>query len=173
MRLLQGWPKSSTTFCYTGVKQMVVTLLSLALGQPMSESRGCASQPEDARSLLGVLGVFSHTTNLMNRHTIRETWLTLAHESLVAKFVMRSQGDDRVAREAAKHGDVVMLDAPAAMSKDIGPLWSSMLWLACAPRAWPGTDMIGHAEDDTYLHLPGIVSHLRTPRASCGTRRAG
>ena len=127
----------------------------------MSESRGCASQPEDARSLLGVLGVFSHTTNLMNRHTIRETWLTLAHESLVTKFVMRSQGDDRVAQEASKHGDVVMLDAPAAMSKDVGPLWSSMLWLACAPRAWPGADMIGHAEDDTYLHLPGIVSHLR------------
>ena len=123
--------------------------------------RGSCTQPEDARRLLGVLGVFSHTTNLMNRHTIRDTWLTLAQESLVTKFVMRSQGDDRVAQEAAKHGDVVMLDAPAAMSKDVGPLWSSMLWLACAPRAWPGADMIGHAEDDIFAHLPGIVSYLR------------
>ena len=123
--------------------------------------RGSCTQPEDARRLLGVLGVFSHTTNLMNRHTIRDTWLTLAQESLVTKFVMRSQGDDRVAQEAAKHGDVVRLDAPAAMSKDVGPLWSSMLWLACAPRAWPGADMIGHAEDDIFAHLPGIVSYLR------------
>jgi hypothetical protein len=123
--------------------------------------RGSCTQPEDARRLLGVLGVFSHTTNLMNRHTIRDTWLTLAQESLVTKFVMRSQGDDRVAQEAAQHGDVVMLDAPAAMSKDVGPLWSSMLWLACAPRAWPGADMIGHAEDDIFAHLPGIVSYLR------------
>ena len=155
---------------------MVFLLGSLvALAQPMPESGGCASQPEDARRLLGVLGVFSHTANLVVRRTIRETWLTLAHESLVTKFVMRSQGDARVAQEASEHGDTVMLDAPAAMSKDVGPLWSSMLWLACAPRAWPGADMIGHAEDDTYLHLPGIVSHLRhtasIPRDSEGRTR--
>ena len=141
-------------------------------GHAISESRGCASQFEDARKLLGVLGVFSHTANLAVRRTIRETWLTLAHESLVTRFVMRGRGDDRVAQEASKHADVVLLDAPAAMSKDVGPLWSSMLWLACAPRAWPGADLIGHAEDDTYLHLPGIVSHLRhtasIPRDSNG-----
>ena len=153
-----------------------LALANLALlgqgGHAISESRGCASQPEDARKLLGVLGVFSHTANLAVRRTIRETWLTLAHESLVTRFVMRGRGDDRVAQEASKHADVVLLDAPAAMSKDVGPLWSSMLWLACAPRAWPGADLIGHAEDDTYLHLPGIVSHLRhtasIPRDSNG-----
>ena len=153
-----------------------LALANLALlgqgGHAISESRGCASQPEDARKLLGVLGVFSHTANLAVRRTIRETWLTLAHESLVTRFVMRGRGDDRVAQEASKHADVVLLDAPAAMSKDVGPLWSSMLWLACAPRAWPGADLVGHAEDDTYLHLPGIVSHLRhtasIPRDSNG-----
>jgi hypothetical protein len=155
------------------IAKMAIALASL--GQPVPEPGSCASQPEDARRLLGVLGVFSHTANLVVRRTIRETWLTPAHESLVTKFVMRSQGDDRVAQEASKHGDVVMLDAPAAMSKDVGPLWSSMLWLACAPRAWPGADMIGHAEDDTYLHLSGIVSHLRhtasIPRDSEGRAR--
>ena len=148
-----------------------------SLGQPVADSHGCTSQPKDLRRLLGVLGVFSHAPKLLIRRTIRETWLTLAHESLVTKFVMRAQGDDRVAQEAAKQGDVVMLDAPSAMSKDVGPLWSSILWLACAPRAWPGAVMVGHAEDDTYLHLPGIVSHLRhtqsilprhTPRDSEG-----
>ena len=55
-------------------------------GQAISESRGCASQPEDARKLLGVLGVFSHSANLAVRRTIRETWLTLAHESLVTRL---------------------------------------------------------------------------------------
>ena len=163
---------------WTDLSRSLAKMAALSLasqGQPVPEPGGCASQPEDTRRLLGVLGVFSHTANLVVRRTIRETWLTLAHASLVTKFVMRSQGDDRVAQEASKHGDVVMLDAPAAMSKDVGPLWSSMLWLACAPRAWPGADMIGHAEDDTYLHLPGIVSHLRhtasIPRDSEGRAR--
>ena len=78
-----------------------VSLANVALlgqgGHAISESRGCASQPEDARKLLGVLGVFSHSANLAVRRTIRETWLTLAHESLVTRFVMRGRGDDRVA----------------------------------------------------------------------------
>ena len=177
-------PPSSTQCCRhvaprnRNVLWMAATLAlaNLALlgqgGHAISESRGCASQPEDASKLLGVLGVFSHSANLAVRRTIRETWLTLAHESLVTRFVMRGRGDDRVAQEASKHADVVLLDAPAAMSKDVGPLWSSMLWLACAPRAWPGADLIGHAEDDTYLHLPGIVSHIRRtasiPRDSNG-----
>ena len=35
-----------------------------------------------------------------------------------------------------------------------------MWWLACATYAWPRARLIGKADDDTYVHLPGVADHV-------------
>ena len=121
------------------------------------------SQPEDDRILLGVLGVHSFLGKHALRAAIRQTWLTSVPDDIVAKFAMRSEGSEGKGTrlEAVAHGDIVLLNAPAALQRSAGPVRSTMLWFACAIRTWPSARLVGHAEDDVYVHLAGSARHLR------------
>lgn len=72
--------------------------------------------------------------------------------------------------EAEEHDDIVFLRAEASQSRFTGPLWSLWLWLDCARTAWPHAKLIGKAESDVWLHLPGIASRLRADFEALGRR---
>ena len=82
--------------------------------------------------------------------------------TVVARRRMRTFQPPRSLRlEAVAHGDIVLLNAPAALQRIAGPVRSTMLWFACAIRTWPRARLVGHAEDDVYVHLAGAARHLR------------
>jgi hypothetical protein len=115
--------------------------------------------PSPRLAVLGVLSVDSHTTY---RREIRESWLAAPSSEIVVKFVLRGLGAavDTVA-EAGAHDDMLFVRAEAGMPRKSGPLMSLSLWLQCALVAWPAASLIGKADDDTWVHLPGTAAHLR------------
>ena len=137
--------------------------------------------------LLGVLGVLSHSSHEQRalRDALRETAgvghdvhplrLDLGH--LVSKFVLRLSDElmqvpggtmttrEEVMMEARLHADLVLIEQGCAQSGENlrcpgGALLSTLTWFRCALVSWPGALTIGKAEADTYIHLPGVASHL-------------
>ena len=66
--------------------------------------------------------------------------------------------------------DVVLLDA-AANRRARGAARVALHLYRCATTAWPRA-AVGKADDDVWLHLPGISAHLRVAAHSAGTRPA-
>ena len=79
---------------------------------------------------------------------------------MVARFVLHGLGArTSVLAEAASTRDVIFLRAPSVMSCKSGPLRKLWLWLECALSAWPHATMVGKADDDAWLRLPGVALH--------------
>ena len=119
--------------------------------------------PVDRTPLLGVLGVVT-TEGSQWRHEIRSSWLqpSLVPTSIVTRLVMRGlDASASLLAEAARERDVVFVEALGTLSKNRGPLTSTLLWLRCAVVAWPHAELIGKAEDDTWIHLGDIERLLR------------
>tara|TARA_B110001452_G_scaffold171936_2_gene143994 strand:- start:632 stop:1918 length:1287 start_codon:yes stop_codon:yes gene_type:complete len=112
--------------------------------------------------LLAALGVFTIDTHGEYRRAIRETWLRAAPAArIAARFVMHGLGARvELLEEAHRHRDTIFVRAQAEMSCKSAPLRKLLLWLACAPAAWPAASLVGKADDDLWVHLPGVALHV-------------
>jgi hypothetical protein len=125
----------------------------------------------DLQPSVAAIGIFSLEEHVKYRQAIRATWLRSAPAAnMTAHFVLRGlNARQSMLAEAAAHGDVVFVRATAKMSCKSGPLRKLMMWLACAIEAWPQAAMIGKADDDAWVHLPGIAIHVTTSLAALRT----
>lgn len=131
----------------------------------------------DPRPRLGALGILSATEHSKFRRAARLTWMAQSEREsreaaggLACRFVLRGlNASAALLQEAARHRDVLLVAAPA-LSRQTGPLTSLMYWYECALVAWPKAGLIGKADDDVYLHLPGIEVHLRLTLAATRNR---
>ena len=115
-------------------------------------------RPTDPAERLAVLGVLSPDEHFQLRTQIRTSWLS-SDPQILAYFVMRGLGTlVATLNESAAYGDIVFVDAPSAMPRKSGPLLKLFRWLACATTAWPRARLVGKADDDTFIHLPGVSS---------------
>ena len=132
-----------------------------------SEGQACEQPSTVSRShLFAVLGVLSRP-NSDWRHAIRDTWMRALPEdpAILVKLVMRGIGASKTVRqEAARFNDTIFLAAPQ-LDGHSGPLVSALLWLRCASQKWPNSRLIGKAEDDVWLHLPGVFASVRASLA--------
>ena len=114
-----------------------------------------------------VIGIMSHVPNRALRDVIRRSWLRdSAPRGVVARFVLRGIGAPVTARaEAVQHRDTVFLDARSTLGRKQGPLVSLFAWWRYASIAWRAT-FIGKADDDVYIHLSGLLAHLRASHAA-------
>ena len=116
----------------------------------------------DPEPYLAAIGIFSLDDHRRHRVAIRASWLrSAARASMIARFVLHGlAARSDVLAEATAHGDTVFLRAEAVMSCKAGPLRKLLLWLECALSAWPRAELIGKADDDTWVHLPGVAAHV-------------
>ena len=130
--------------------------------------RFCA-KPNDS-SLMAALGIFSLEGHSRYRREIRATWMRHAQAAnIVARFVLHGLGvRQSELEEASTHGDITFLRAPAVMSCKAGALHKLILWLECAMAAWPKAAMIGKADDDAWIHLPGVAAHVTRSLSALG-----
>ena len=121
----------------------------------------CATPDRSAR--LAVLGVLSADSRILLRHAARRTYVLAAAKSgILPRFVLRGIGAaPSTVREANLHHDIIFVQANANASRMSGPLESLLLWLRCAISAWPAATLVGKADDDTWMNLPSVASHLR------------
>ena len=127
--------------------------------------------PPDQSARLGVLGIFSHHTNLRYREHIRHTWLRDASQrgptlgvvdSVMTKFVLRGMGvSSSAVNESASHGDILFVRGAADAGRKAGPLQSLIMWYECALRAWPHTELIGKGDDDIWADIRAAASVSR------------
>jgi len=124
--------------------------------------------PPDTRALFAVLGVVTHEKSGF-RHSIRRAWLPSPEAGVVTRLVMRGfNASAAVIDEAAQFGDIIFLPSSASLSEYVGPLQSTWQWLECASSAWPRAALIGKAEDDVWVHLPGVLESLRAGSEALG-----
>ena len=142
-------------------------------GASRSDALSFCPEP-DTLPRLAALGILTLEEHVRHRREIRATWLRRAPEAgITARFVLHGLGARTdVLGEAAQHGDVTFLRAPAVMSCKAGALRKLMLWLQCAVAAWPQAAMIGKADDDVWVHLPGVAAHVARSLALLGWRSA-
>ena len=134
---------------------------------PSSLTQSFCAAP-DTRALFAVLGVVTHEKSGF-RHSIRRSWLPSPEAGVVTRLVMRGfNASAAVVDEAAQFGDIVFLPSSASLSEYSGPLQSTWQWLECAVSAWPRAALIGKAEDDVWVHLPGVLESLRAGSEALG-----
>lgn len=134
---------------------------------PASLTQSFCAAP-DTRALFAVLGVVTHEKSGF-RHSIRRSWLPSPEAGVVTRLVMRGyNASTAVIDEAAQFGDIVFLPSSASLSEYSGPLQSTWQWLECASSAWPRAALIGKAEDDVWVHLPGVLESLRAGSEALG-----
>ena len=133
------------------------------VGGSSSAAEPAFCRPRDATARLAVLGVLGVESQSAVRLAIRNTCLPGgAAADILALFALRGVGiRQSTADEAARHGDVVFLRAHTEQSRFTGPLWSAWLWFECALDAWPGAQLIGKAESDVWVHLPGVAARIQ------------
>ena len=134
---------------------------------PPSVAQSFCATP-DTRALFAVLGVVTHEQSSF-RHSIRRTWLSSPEAGVITRLVMRGfNASAAVIEEVAQFGDIIFLASSASLRKDAGPLQSTWQWIECAIAAWPKAALIGKAEDDVWVHLPGVLESLRAGTAALG-----
>ena len=94
------------------------------------------------------------------RSIIRRSWLTFpnAQEGVVVRFVVRCGANWHGAPVA--ESDVLCAPVPAG-GRLTGPILALHWWLQHALTAFATARFFGKADDDVYLHLPGIEAMLR------------
>ena len=125
----------------------------------------CSAAPSDGPRL-AALGVFTadRSTNALHRASARRTWLSPMHQSkeLLTVFVARGIGaSSSLVAERVEHGDIVFVNFSASMGRAQGPLALLLSWLQCVTQTMPNVKLVGKADDDVLIMLPGIASHLR------------
>jgi hypothetical protein len=153
--------------------------------------------PVDRRPLLAALGVLSHESIEQRalRDSLRQTmgvgklvYATMSSGAtdfgpILSRFVLRASSHSTRAsgeREAAMYGDVVLLEQNCSLSGTLGPngkelhcpgaaLLSLLGWFRCALSVWPGAWVVGKAEPDAYVYLPGVANHLSLSLAAVQT----
>ena len=119
--------------------------------------------PDDS-PILAALGVLSHDQRAEYREAIRASWALHAAPHVIVRFALRGLGASAAVRAERANftrngvSDVVLLDAAANASRARGPLAS--LLRTAARRRRGGARLVGKADDDVWLHLPGISAHL-------------
>ena len=123
---------------------------------------------EPPRPIIAAIGVLSHGPNAALRAVIRRSWLSRKPPSdLVVRFVIRKRGASAsVLHEASRHQDTALVDAPAKLGHKQGPLTSLFLWWRHAMATWTTALFIGKADDDVYIHVPGLAAHLWSSQAA-------
>ena len=120
----------------------------------------------EGEPLLGMIGIFSFETNRQYRDVIRQTWgHTGQPYGLHSRFVMRGLHTNAREEEEA-FGDIFFLEElEARLSRRIGPLLTLISWMRAALAAWPRAQLIGKADDDVWVHLPGVALHAQSALA--------
>ena len=132
--------------------------------------------PPDPTPRLGALGILS-TAESRWRHGARKTLMEGSKEreaggGLAVRFVVRAAAlPDDLRREQSQSHDIVLVEA-ATLNRRSGPLVSLLLWYDCALQAWPAATFIGKADEDVYIHLPGVELHLRQTLSAVQDRLA-
>lgn len=139
----------------------------------MVRNHDACSVAVDRRPLLAAIGVISHTGSPRQRAlrmAIRETWLPEAADArMAARFVLRAEsgagGADEAAaarREAGVNGDVILLTrVRARLGQGAGALSALIGWFDLGPLCFPAATLIGKAEDDVWVDIPGISRFLQ------------
>ena len=124
-----------------------------------------------AAPTLAAIGIFSHSPNSPLRLATRRGFLSPASAEearaagIGAYFVLRG-GEEWEIEESIRHpGTMVFVRGDATRhGRASGPLVSLRLWWQCTRETWPSADrspaFVGKADDDVYLHLPGVAAHL-------------
>ena len=134
----------------------------------MLEMFGCP--PPDSTPALGALGVMSAEGRHSFRSVIRSTWMpdseaTANPNRLLVRFVLRGlKASVDVVAEATEFRDVVFVAALATLPRTVGPLHSLFGWWRCTLSAWPNAKLVGKADDDVWIDLPGIEWQLLATR---------
>ena len=125
-------------------------------------------RPTDSQQRLAVLGIIGVESQAAVRASIRSTWLPGGTAAdVLALFVLRGIGAlPETVAEAETHGDMVFLPSQSAQSRLVGPIWSLWKWYECALQAWPEVTLVGKAETDVWLDLPGIASRVHADFAA-------
>ena len=119
-----------------------------------------SAQTVDRTPYLGVLGIFTIESHLAYRHAIRNSWGRLT-EGILPRLVLRGVGaSPALLNESAMHGDIVLLNASAGLSRREGPLISLFLWFDCAIKTWPAAEMVMHAYA-LHAHAEMVTHALR------------
>lgn len=119
-------------------------------------------RPAPPAPALAVVGIFSHDGNIAYRKEIRQTWMHTGEANRVfCRFVLRGNGS--LSRdEALREGDIVLLEElTAASPRRTGPLSMLLPWMRYALNTWPAATLVGKADDDVWVDLPGVARHLR------------
>jgi hypothetical protein len=146
---------------------------SVAADVPASvDLRYCSRR--DFTPWYAVLGVFSYYKDAPQRTAIRSSWMSpniSDSGGILSRFVIRADESTEyvgrpdpsieVLREHTEHRDILFVPAAANMSRALGPLRTLQLWMACAVSAFPYASLIGKADDDTWITLKDVSSHLR------------
>ena len=127
----------------------------------------------DPTPRIAALGIVSAYDRPKFRFQARASWMAGAARrarelagGMACRFVMRGQNASAgLLSEAATEGDVLLVKAPT-LNRLSGPLISLQLWLDCALEAWPNAAMIGKADDDVWVHVPGVELHLQLTLAA-------
>ena len=121
---------------------------------------------------LAVLGIFSTEKNAHARLEIRDSWMAAAPPSMLPRFVLFGLGvPSHLREEATRHTDILFLRERSGASCTHEPLRKMLRWLSCATKAFPRAQLVGKADDDAFVHLPGIEMHLRASLAEAGVHR--
>ena len=157
----------SLAACFCAPRRRTQSVLVGSMKLPPSVTQSFCAAP-DTRALFAVLGVVTHEKSGF-RHSIRRSWLPSPEAGVVTRLVMRGyNASTAVIDEAAQFGDIVFLPSSASLSEYSGPLQSTWQWLECAVSAWPRAALIGKAEDDVWVHLPGVLESLRAGSEALG-----
>lgn len=138
---------------------------------PWCTQRSVVVQPQ----LILALGVLSIESNRRRRSIMRATTFATHTKQLETSFLLRGHdvaSGEQLGREAAVHGDVWLVNATASLSRSVGPLVSTMLWLDCATRVHPRVPFIGRADDDVWLNVGGLLRMLSSVRVEMAARNS-
>ena len=122
-------------------------------------------------SLLLVLGVFSQDTpsNALLRQASRRTWMTSPNvdDEVVVRFAIRGGGgvSSPLVVEAEANNDVVLSKSNKTLPRATGPINSLIDWFAYATTTYPDAAFVGKADDDAFVRLAPLRSHLSTVEA--------
>ena len=112
---------------------------------------------------LAVVGVFSAMPYRERRDAIRATWFRYAADTpvIITRFVVGTNASTHaaLAPEAERHRDIVRVMTNVT-TRDWGPYLLMWHWLSAAAKRWRKVPFIAKCDDDGYIVLPELASHL-------------